>query len=421
MLQVTSVVPTAAGRLLFARLEDAEPRRRPRRRTTGLRPDCRGGDLGDRRRGRWRDALRRREAVRTPRRCAASSTARSGRAEACDGVVVVLPAGREWPPPAGVRVTTPAAQPVPPRSGPGWRSFPPTPTWSSCTTRRARSRRAALFARVVDAVARWRRRRDPGVAARRHGEARDATTASSRPCRATTWSQCRRRRRFARGAFRAAHASEGVGTDDAALVEAAGGIGRDRRTGEPRNVKLTLSDDLELRAGAHRRSAGVTRHRVGLGFDVHPFGDDAAARARRRAHRRSPPLAGHSDGDAVAHAVADALLGPAGLPDLGTLYPATDEQYRGADSMAMLAEVVRTGRARRLVGRERRRRDRRRAPQLAPHVDAMAANRRDVLAPAAGTDGRAGRGVDPAQARRRARCDRPRRRDRGVGRRIARR
>ena len=95
----------------------------------------------------------------------------------------------------------------------------------------------------------------------------------------------------------------------------------------------------------------------------------------------APRLAGHSDGDAVAHAVADAILGPAGLADLGTLFPDTDEQYRDADSMELLAEVARRVAHRGwwlenvdvAVAAE--------TPRLAPHVDAMAANLVAVLAP----------------------------------------
>jgi 2-C-methyl-D-erythritol 2,4-cyclodiphosphate synthase len=52
-------------------------------------------------------------------------------------------------------------------------------------------------------------------------------------------------------------------------------------------------------------------------------------------------LAGHSDADVAAHAVMDALLGAAGLGDIGQLFPDDDEAYRGADSIALLAEVVR--------------------------------------------------------------------------------
>ena len=52
-------------------------------------------------------------------------------------------------------------------------------------------------------------------------------------------------------------------------------------------------------------------------------------------------LAGHSDADVAAHAVTDALLGAAGLGDIGLLFPDDDEAYRGADSIALLAEVTR--------------------------------------------------------------------------------
>ena len=71
--------------------------------------------------------------------------------------------------------------------------------------------------------------------------------------------------------------------------------------------------------------------RVGLGYDIHPFAADRAL-VLGGVSIDGPGLAGHSDADAVAHAVADALLGPAGLPDLGTLFPASDERHRGVES-----------------------------------------------------------------------------------------
>jgi 2-C-methyl-D-erythritol 2,4-cyclodiphosphate synthase len=81
--------------------------------------------------------------------------------------------------------------------------------------------------------------------------------------------------------------------------------------------------------------------RIGQGFDVHPFSDD---RQRRLilggvAFEGERPLLGHSDADVVAHAVADALLGAAGLGDLGTLFPDSDPAWAGADSIALLVEV----------------------------------------------------------------------------------
>jgi 2-C-methyl-D-erythritol 2,4-cyclodiphosphate synthase len=121
---------------------------------------------------------------------------------------------------------------------------------------------------------------------------------------------------------------------------------------------------------------------VGLGFDIHPFGTEPPLVLGGVVIDDAPRLAGHSDGDAIAHAVADAILGPSGLPDLGTLFPADDEQYRDADSMELLHDV-----ARRVIGKgwwvdnvdvvvaaEQ--------PRLAPHVEAMAANLVAALAPA---------------------------------------
>lgn len=83
--------------------------------------------------------------------------------------------------------------------------------------------------------------------------------------------------------------------------------------------------------------------RVGQGFDVHPFVDDAdrplvlggVTFASERA------LRGHSDADAIAHACTDALLGAAGLGDIGEHFPDTDPTWAGADSVAMLAEATR--------------------------------------------------------------------------------
>jgi 2-C-methyl-D-erythritol 2,4-cyclodiphosphate synthase len=83
----------------------------------------------------------------------------------------------------------------------------------------------------------------------------------------------------------------------------------------------------------------VSPSRVGLGFDVHPFGDGGTL-VLGGVELEGPALAGHSDADAVAHAVADALLGAAGLPDMGTLFPADDERYRDASSIRLLRDVA---------------------------------------------------------------------------------
>jgi len=81
--------------------------------------------------------------------------------------------------------------------------------------------------------------------------------------------------------------------------------------------------------------------RVGQGFDIHPFSDDPArALVLAGVRLEGKGLSGHSDGDVVCHAVADALLGAAGLGDIGSLFPDTDPSLAGADSVGLLARVV---------------------------------------------------------------------------------
>ena len=79
--------------------------------------------------------------------------------------------------------------------------------------------------------------------------------------------------------------------------------------------------------------------RVGCGFDIHPL---AAGRRLVLGGVDIPHhlgLAGHSDADALSHAMCDALLGAAGLGDIGALFPNTDSAFRGARSLALLAKV----------------------------------------------------------------------------------
>jgi 2-C-methyl-D-erythritol 2,4-cyclodiphosphate synthase len=84
--------------------------------------------------------------------------------------------------------------------------------------------------------------------------------------------------------------------------------------------------------------------RIGQGFDVHPFaGDDDVERPLLLGGVRfegERGLAGHSDGDALAHAVTDALLGAAGLGDIGQHFPDTDPAWAGADSIDLLERAI---------------------------------------------------------------------------------
>jgi 2-C-methyl-D-erythritol 2,4-cyclodiphosphate synthase len=82
--------------------------------------------------------------------------------------------------------------------------------------------------------------------------------------------------------------------------------------------------------------------RVGQGFDVHPWSDDAGRPLVLGGVvlEGERGLAGHSDADVVAHAVADALLGAANLGDIGAHFPDSDPQWGGADSLTLLGHVV---------------------------------------------------------------------------------
>jgi 2-C-methyl-D-erythritol 2,4-cyclodiphosphate synthase len=119
--------------------------------------------------------------------------------------------------------------------------------------------------------------------------------------------------------------------------------------------------------------------RVGHGFDIHPFSDDPSRRlVLGGITLPGPGLAGHSDADVVAHAIADALLGAAGLGDIGAHFPDTDPAYAGVNSVELLARVVLSVAERYEIGNvdvtvvlE--------APKLAPHRDEMQQRLQEVV------------------------------------------
>ena len=86
----------------------------------------------------------------------------------------------------------------------------------------------------------------------------------------------------------------------------------------------------------------ITGVRVGQGFDIHRFSDDPKRLLVLGGvtFEGVRGLEGHSDADAIAHACADALLGAAGLGDIGQHYPDTDPAWKGADSLAILRDVA---------------------------------------------------------------------------------
>jgi 2-C-methyl-D-erythritol 2,4-cyclodiphosphate synthase len=83
----------------------------------------------------------------------------------------------------------------------------------------------------------------------------------------------------------------------------------------------------------------MSEYRVGIGVDAHAFGEGIPLVLGGVTIDHPRGLVGHSDGDVIAHALTDALLGAAGLGDIGSLFPSDDESYRGADSLVLLADA----------------------------------------------------------------------------------
>jgi len=191
-------------------------------------------------------------------------------------------------------------------------------------------------------------------------------------------------------------------TDEAALAELAGHPVC-LVDGDVRNMKITTPGDLEIaRALAGAEAAGqgggsARAVRVGAGYDLHRFaeGRPLVLGGVRVPHDRG--LAGHSDGDAICHAVTDAILGAAGLGDIGGLFPDTDPRWQGADSLGLLADAVARVRAAGyavsnvdvVVIAER--------PKIGPHRDAIRARLAGVLGIGPGevsVKGKTNEGVD---------------------------
>lgn len=109
--------------------------------------------------------------------------------------------------------------------------------------------------------------------------------------------------------------------------------------GHPDNVKITTDADLTRARRVLGGPPATSTMRVGIGYDSHRFveGRPLVVGGVRIPEARG--LAGHSDGDAVCHAVTDAVLGAAGLGDIGGLFPDTDPAWKDADSLALLRDA----------------------------------------------------------------------------------
>ncbi len=147
---------------------------------------------------------------------------------------------------------------------------------------------------------------------------------------------------FSRVVLDAAYAAASADhTDDAALVQSAG---TEVWTvpGDERSFKITTPTDLDrARAllGAAPAPVAPVMPRVGIGTDVHAVGGEGELWLAGLRWPGEPALHGHSDGDAVAHAIVDAVLAAAGLGDIGTHFGTDQPQYAGAHAEAFLART----------------------------------------------------------------------------------
>lgn len=181
-------------------------------------------------------------------------------------------------------------------------------------------------------------------------------------------------------------------TDDASMVEALGHRVR-VYPGRYDNIKVTTPEDIalaetilrkrdEASAEASAARAPAAAARVGIGYDVHPLVDGRRLVLGGVEVPFEKGLDGHSDADVLVHAIIDALLGAAGLGDIGLHFPSSDESYRGISSISLLREVVallhsrgwRVASVDASVVAER--------PRLAPHIPRM----RQIIGQALGID-----------------------------------
>ena len=176
-----------------------------------------------------------------------------------------------------------------------------------------------------------------------------------------------------------AAATGGDFTDDAAVAEAAGHLVRLVAT-SPGNFKITTLEDLEMAERTLGVEPAVPDVRTGTGFDVHRFceGDHVWLCGLKVAHTAG--LEGHSDADVGLHALTDVLLGAIADGDIGSHFPPSDPQWKGAASDQFLAHAAGLVRARgarimhadiTLICE---------APKIGPHRDAMRARVAEILA-----------------------------------------
>jgi 2-C-methyl-D-erythritol 4-phosphate cytidylyltransferase/2-C-methyl-D-erythritol 2,4-cyclodiphosphate synthase len=137
----------------------------------------------------------------------------------------------------------------------------------------------------------------------------------------------------------AASQEDVVATDEAALAEAAGFPVR-LVAGEATNLKITTMTDLTAAQAQIGRDSAEARVRIGTGYDLHRLAKGRPLILGGITVPFDKGLVGHSDADVLAHAITDAVLGAIAKGDIGRYFPDTDPRWKGASSLAMLAQAV---------------------------------------------------------------------------------
>ncbi|MCX7523389.1 2-C-methyl-D-erythritol 4-phosphate cytidylyltransferase [Microbacterium sp. STN6] len=197
---------------------------------------------------------------------------------------------------------------------------------------------ASLFARVLAAVRDTAGPAVPGLPVTDTIKQTDAAGTILATVDRSALSAVQTPQGFPYAQLRAAYdAADAEYTDDAALAAASGHPARVIE-GDPLAFKITTVWDLERAEGL---LAERVTTRIGLGTDTHAFGGEGELRLACLAWPGEPALAGHSDGDAVAHAIVDALLSAAGLGDIGSVFGTADPRFENAHGDVFLVETRR--------------------------------------------------------------------------------
>ncbi len=178
-------------------------------------------------------------------------------------------------------------------------------------------------------------------------------------------------------AYKSAYSEKYYGTDDASLVER---IGKEVKMveGSYENIKITTREDMLIADALVKKGSKISM-RNGFGYDSHKFAEDRKLILGGVEIPFEKGLYGHSDADALIHAICDALLGAAGLGDIGKHFPDNDPEYKDISSMILLERVKKMIEAKGFIINNIDTTVVMEMPKLAPYAARMTANIAHIL------------------------------------------